>query len=379
MTGAPSIPDRSTPVIVGISGGVDSAVAALLLRRAGIPVQGLFMSNWDEDDAYCTVSADFQDARAVCRELGIPLHRVSFAEEYRQRVFADFLVEHRKGRTPNPDVLCNREIKFGVCLAYARRLGGECLATGHYARRVDGTDGPALLKGVDPGKDQSYFLHAIGRAELARAIFPLGELPKAEVRAMAREAGLPVHDKRDSTGICFIGERPFREFLARHIDPTPGPIESDSGERLGEHAGLAFHTIGQRSGLGIGGRASRPESPWYAAIKDTARNVLVVVQGHDHPLLMSIGLESERAHWLVDPPVCPFDATVKLRHRHPDQSALVTPLPDGRLRVDFAEPQRAVAAGQSVVIYSGERCLGGAVIERTIPLPRRGAAGGVTV
>ena len=379
MTDTLEIPDRATSVVVGISGGVDSAVAALRLRRAGVAVQGLFMSNWDEDDAYCTVSADFQDARAICRELGIPLHRVSFAEEYRQRVFADFLAEHRKGRTPNPDVLCNREIKFGVCLAYARRLGGELLATGHYARRRDLADGPALLRGVDPGKDQSYFLHAVGRAELARAIFPLGGLPKAEVRAMAREAGLPVHDKPDSTGICFIGERPFREFLARHIDPRPGPIESDTGERLGQHAGLAFHTVGQRSGLGVGGRASRPEAPWYAALKDMDRNVLVVVQGHDHPLLMSVGLESGPAHWLAAPPTGAFDATVKLRYRQSDQAARITPRPDGCLHVDFAAPQRAVTAGQSVVIYAGDRCLGGAVIERTIPLLRRGAAVGGAV
>jgi len=379
MTDTREIPDRATSVVVGISGGVDSAVAALRLRRAGVAVQGLFMSNWDEDDAYCTVSADFQDARAICRELGIPLHRVSFTEEYRQRVFADFLAEHRKGRTPNPDVLCNREIKFGVCLAYARRLGGELLATGHYARRLDAADGAALLRGVDPGKDQSYFLHAVGRAELARAIFPLGGLPKAEVRAMAREAGLPVHDKPDSTGICFIGERPFREFLTRHIDPRPGPIESDTGERLGQHAGLAFHTVGQRSGLGVGGRASRPEAPWYAALKDMNRNVLVVVQGHDHPLLMSVGLESGPAHWLTAAPTEAFDATVKLRYRQSDQAARITPQPDGRLHVDFAEPQRAVTAGQSVVIYSGDRCLGGAVIERTIPLMRRGAGVGGAV
>lgn len=373
------LPGRSTSVIVGISGGVDSAVAALRLRRAGVAVQGLFMSNWDEDDAYCTVSADFQDARAVCGELGIALHRVSFAAEYRAQVFADFLAEHRAGRTPNPDVLCNREIKFGVCLAYVRRLGGDCLATGHYARRFDAEDGPALCKAVDPGKDQSYFLHAVGRAELGRAIFPLGGLPKTEVRAMAREAGLPVHDKPDSTGICFIGERPFREFLAKHIDPRPGPIESDTGELLGQHTGLAFHTIGQRSGLGVGGRADRPEAPWYAALKDIARNALVVVQGHDHPLLMSVGLESGRAHWLTAPPTAAFEATVKLRYRQADQRARITPLPDGRLHVDFAEPQRAVTAGQSVVIYAGERCLGGAVIERTIPLMRRGAAVGGAV
>jgi tRNA-specific 2-thiouridylase len=376
VASAIDIPDRSVPVIVGISGGVDSAVAALRLRRAGAQVQGLFMSNWDEDDAYCSVAADFQDARAVCRELGIPLHRVSFAEEYRQRVFADFLAEHRAGRTPNPDVLCNREIKFGVCLAYARRLGGELLATGHYARRVDDAAGAGLHKGVDPGKDQSYFLHAVGRAELARAIFPIGGLPKPEVRAMAREAGLPVHDKPDSTGICFIGERPFREFLARHLDARPGPIESDDGEHLGEHMGLAFHTLGQRSGLGIGGRSQRPEAPWYAAAKDPVRNVLVVVQGHDHPLLMSTELESGPAHWLVEPPRAAFDAAVKLRHRQADQPARVTPLADGRLRVEFATPQRAATPGQSVVVYAGERCLGGAVIERTVPLVRRGAAVG---
>ena len=374
-----NLPDRSVPVIVGISGGVDSAVAALRMRRAGLQVQGLFMSNWDEDDAYCSVAADFQDARAVCRELGIPLHRVSFAAEYRERVFAAFLAEHRAGRTPNPDVLCNREIKFGVCLAYARRLGGEMLATGHYARRLDDTSGPGLYKASDADKDQTYFLHAVGRAELGRALFPIGELTKGEVRALAREAGLPVHDKPDSTGICFIGERPFREFLSRYVATRPGPILSDAGERLGEHAGLAFHTLGQRSGLGIGGRAGRDEAPWYAAAKDTARNALVVVQGHDHPLLMSTGLESGAAHWLADAPRAGFDATVRLRHRQTEQLARVSPRADGSLRVEFATPQRAVTPGQSVVVYAGERCLGGAVIERTVPLVRRGATVGGAV
>lgn len=352
-------------VIVGLSGGVDSAVAALLLRRQGLEVHGLFMSNWDEDDTYCTSAADFQDARRVCEELGIPLHRASFAEEYRQRVFGNFLSEHRAGRTPNPDVLCNREIKFGVCLAHARRLGGEVLATGHYARQAAGPEGPELHKAVDLSKDQSYFLHAVGRDELARARFPLGELPKTEVRALARAAGLPVHDKPDSTGICFIGERPFREFLAQHLPDQPGPIETDGGIRVGEHRGLAYHTLGQRSGLLIGGQAGFPEQPWYVAAKDAARNTLVVVQGHDHPLLMSTELESEPAHWLVERLTRPFHAMVKLRYRQADQAAWIEPLSDGRLRARFAAPQRAVTPGQSMVIYSGTRCLGGAVIERT--------------
>jgi tRNA-specific 2-thiouridylase len=350
-------------VIVGVSGGVDSAVAALLALRAGHEVEGLFMANWDADDAYCTIAQDFQDARAVCRELGIPLHKVDFAAEYREQVFEHFLAEHRAGRTPNPDILCNREIKFGVCLRHARRLGADRLATGHYARRVEGPEGPELHKGLDRNKDQSYFLHALSRDQLAAAMFPIGDLEKREVRRLAREAGLPVHDKKDSTGICFIGERPFREFLAQHLPDSPGPIEDAAGTVLGTHRGLAFHTLGQRGGLGIGGLRDRDDAPWYVARKDAARNALVVVQDRDHPLLLGRHLLTAPAHWSAPPPDRPFAAHAKIRYRQADQACSVTPLADGRLQLDFAEAQRAITPGQSAVLYAGDRCLGGAVIE----------------
>jgi tRNA-specific 2-thiouridylase len=360
-------------VIVGLSGGVDSAVAALLLVRAGHDVQGLFMSNWDDDDSYCTQADDFQDARAVAAELGIPLHRVNFAAEYRERVFADFLREYAAGRTPNPDVLCNREIKFGVCLRHARRLGGEYLATGHYAAVAAAADGVALFKARDAAKDQSYFLHAVERADLGHAVFPLGGLLKSEVRQLAREAGLPVHDKPDSTGICFIGERPFREFLQQHLPARPGPILAPDGECIGEHVGLPYYTLGQRGGLQIGGRAGADEAPWYVAAKDATRNALVVVQGHDHPLLLSGALETGRMHWLAPARSDRFAAGVKLRYRQTDQDGRILPLPGGRLRIEFTVAQRAATPGQFAVLYDGERCLGGAVIEQTFPLIRDSA------
>ena len=350
--------------IVGLSGGVDSAVAALCLKEQGWEVQGLFMSNWEEDeDGYCTAAEDFQDARAVAHELGIPLHRVSFAAEYRERVFEHFLCEHRAGRTPNPDVLCNREIKFGVALRYAERLGAECFATGHYARLVSGAGGPELHKARDAAKDQSYFLHAVERRELARTLMPIGELEKSEVRARAREAGLPVFDKPDSTGICFIGERPFREFLGQFVAERPGPIETGDGEALGEHRGLSFYTLGQRAGLNIGGRPGRPELPWYVAAKDPRRNALIVVQGQDHPLLLSAALTTGPLHWLSRPRAEPFACAVKVRYRQADQRARLEPLPDGAARIVFERPQRAVTPGQYAVVYEGERCLGGGVIE----------------
>jgi tRNA-uridine 2-sulfurtransferase len=354
-------------VVVGLSGGVDSAVAALLLKEQGYDVHGLFMSNWDEDDddAYCTSAADYQDARAVARELAIPLHRVSFAAEYRQRVFDYFLAEQRAGRTPNPDVLCNREIKFGVCLRYAERLGGDLFATGHYARIAQGQEGPDLLKALDGSKDQSYFLHAVERQQLARVLMPVGELQKHEVRERARRAGLPVFDKPDSTGICFIGERPFRDFLARFLRDQPGPIETPEGERLGTHRGLAFYTLGQREGLMIGGQKGRNEAPWYVAVKDSARNALVVVQGHDHALLSSRALTTGPFHWLTSPPASVLRCTVKVRYRQADQEATLHPQADGSATISFEQPQRAVTPGQYAVAYDGDRCLGGAVIEQT--------------
>ncbi len=349
-----------------MSGGVDSAVAALLLRRAGHDVHGLYMSNWDDDDAHCTDAQDFQDARAVAAELGIPLHRVSFADEYRARVFDYFLTEYRAGRTPNPDVLCNREIKFGVCLGYAQRLGARRFATGHYARLRQTARGPELLKARDAGKDQSYFLHAVERAHFERVLFPLGELTKAEVRDIAREAGLPVFDKPDSTGICFIGERPFREFLSRYIPAAPGDIVTESGEVIGRHRGLAFYTLGQRGGLEIGGRAGHDEQAWYVAAKDLPRNRLVAVQGHDHPMLVSRALATGPCNWLVRPAVPEFDSQIKVRYRQADQHCRASIDGAGALRVRFDEPQRAVTPGQFAVLYDGDLCLGGGVIENTV-------------
>ncbi|HXZ59555.1 MAG TPA: tRNA 2-thiouridine(34) synthase MnmA [Steroidobacteraceae bacterium] len=375
MAAAPS-PPADCRVIIALSGGVDSAVAALLLKEQGYDVQGLFMSNWEEsaDDIWCTASQDFQDARAVAERLAIPLHRVSFAAEYRARVFEHFLAEHRAGRTPNPDVLCNREIKFGVALQYARRLGAARLATGHYARLVEGAGGIELHKACDAAKDQSYFLHAVAPAQLGQTLMPLGELEKRAVRERARRAGLPVFDKPDSTGICFIGERPFREFLERFLPRAPGPVESPDGERLGTHRGLAFYTLGQRGGLGLGGRQGRAEQPWYVAAKDAVRNALIVVQGHDHPLLSSTTLTTGRWHWLTPPPAATLRCTVKVRYRQLDQRARLTPRPDGTVHLEFAEQQRAVTPGQYAVAYDGSRCLGGAVIEAVAPPLRRFAA-----
>ncbi len=348
-----------------MSGGVDSAVAALLLCRAGYDVHGLYMSNWDEDDDYCTSAQDFQDARASASELGIPLHRVSFASDYRARVFDYFLGEYRAGRTPNPDVLCNREIKFGICLDYAARLGGRRFATGHYARLDHAPDGPVLRKARDLEKDQSYFLHAVDRAHFANVLFPLGEFTKAEVRALAREAGLPVYDKPDSTGICFIGERPFREFLSRYIPTSPGNIVNENGEVVGRHRGLSFYTLGQRGGLEIGGRAGAREEAWYVAAKDLRRNELVAVQGHDHPLLVSRALTTGPCNWLVQREANEFDSAIKVRYRQADQACHATVGADETIRVRFSEPQRAVTPGQFAVLYDGDRCLGGGVIEHT--------------
>ncbi|MFM1885955.1 MAG: hypothetical protein RL026_1112 [Pseudomonadota bacterium] len=357
---------KTGKVIVALSGGVDSAVAALLLRRQGYEVEGLFMNNWEEDDsAYCTSAQDYQDARAVAAELGIPLHRVDLSEAYRQRVFRHFLDEYAAGRTPNPDILCNREIKFGDCLAHARRLGMQYLATGHYARIEQWPEGPVLLKGVDSGKDQSYFLHAVRRPDFAQVLMPLGGFHKSEVRDLARSAGLPVHAKRDSTGICFIGERPFRQFLEGYLSTSAGPIQTLDGERLGEHQGLSFYTLGQRSGLALGGRKGHAEAPWYVVAKDRARNVLVVAQGENHPALFSRRARVAQANWLCPVAAQGFPAGVRYRYRQPDQRAWVEVLEGGEVMVTAEEPQRAVTPGQSAVFYAGERCLGGGVIVET--------------
>ncbi len=353
-------------VVVGLSGGVDSAVAAMLLKDAGADVHALHMTNWEDDDGYCTAAADLQDARQVCEALGIPLHHVNFAREYREHVFAYFLSEYRAGRTPNPDVFCNREIKFGAFRRYAKRLGGSLLATGHYARATTLGGEARLLKGRDAGKDQSYFLHAVEAEALAETVFPLGGLLKSEVRALARDRALPVFDKKDSTGICFIGERPFREFLSRYLEAEPGPIRTPDGRVLGEHAGLPYYTIGQRQGLGIGGREDAGEAPWYVAGKDAASNALIVVQA-DHPLLYSDRLTAARPSWIGAAPAAlavggTLECAAKVRYRQPDQACRVRAVAGG-LCVIFERPQRAVAPGQFVVFYAGERCLGGAIIE----------------
>jgi tRNA-specific 2-thiouridylase len=374
----PNSPSEGT-VIVGMSGGVDSAVAALLLRDAGFSVQGLFMSNWDDEDAYCTTAADFQDARRVCEILGIALHRVSFADQYRERVFSLFLREYAAGRTPNPDVLCNREIKFGICLEYMQRLGAAWIATGHYAQVRHTSPYPELLKAVDSAKDQSYFLHSVAVSALSKTLFPLGGLKKAEVRAMAHAAGLPVFDKPDSTGICFIGERPFQEFLSRHLRTEPGPIETADGRVLGEHSGLPLYTLGQRSGLKIGGRAGAAAGPWYVADKVMARNALIVVQDQNHPLLLSNVFSIEQMQWIN-----PADAgdeikcTVKTRYRQNDLDCVLRSSRSGGWRVALARPARAVTPGQYAVFYQRERCLGGGIIAARFNSELAPAAGRIT-
>lgn len=359
----------SKRVVVALSGGVDSAVAAWLLLQQGFEVECLHMSNWDEDDGYCNAAADLQDAHGVCDRLGVPLHRVSFAHEYRDMVFADFLRETEAGRTPNPDVLCNREIKFGLMRRYARRLGAGGLATGHYARLDQIGNRPALLKGRDRQKDQSYFLHAVDAADFAGVMFPLGELSKAAVRDLARRAGLAVAGKRDSTGICFIGERPFAQFLGRYLAPRPGPIVTETGAVIGEHLGLHFHTLGQRKGLGIGGVPSADDAPWYVAEKRPGTNELCVVQGHNHPALFSDWLSAGPMHLIGPEPTewrarGKLECQVKTRYRQSDQPCMLIRTGNGGSYVLFDQPQRAVTPGQYAVFYLGERCLGGARIER---------------
>jgi tRNA-specific 2-thiouridylase len=367
-------------VIVGMSGGVDSAVAALLLRDAGYSVQGLFMSNWDEDDGYCTMAADFQDARRVCEILGLPLHSVSFAQQYRERVFKFFLSEYAAGRTPNPDVLCNREIKFGICLEYMQRLGADWIATGHYAQVRHTSPYPELLKAADAAKDQSYFLHSVAVSALSKTLFPLGGLQKPQVRAMAHAAGLPVFDKPDSTGICFIGERPFQEFLSQHLRTEPGPIETADGRILGEHAGLALYTLGQRAGLKIGGRAGAAAAPWYVADKVMTRNALIVVQDQNHPLLLSDAFGVEQMHWINpgDATELPLECSVKTRYRQNDLPCVVRASGGECVRVTLERAARSVTPGQYAVFYQGDRCLGGGIIAsrfNSVPAP---AAGRIT-
>lgn len=358
----------SGPVMVGLSGGVDSSVAALLLLEQGYRVEGLFMKNWEEDDDadYCAAAADLEDAAVVAETLGIPLHRVNFSTEYWDRVFAYFLREYRAFRTPNPDVLCNKEIKFRAFLEHALGLGAERIATGHYARIRCDEQACHLERAADSEKDQTYFLHLLDQKQLRRSLFPLGTLHKQEVRRLARRAGFLTAEKKDSTGICFIGERRFRDFLARFVPQDPGPIETPEGVAIGEHRGLAYYTIGQRQGLGIGGVAGKPDAPWFVASKEPGRNALILVQGHGHPLLMSAGLDATGLHWIAGKPPAepPLDCLLRLRHGQHLQKCTITEIRGERCHVRFDQPQRAAAPGQAVVFYSGEECLGGAVIER---------------
>ena len=359
---------RKQSVVVGLSGGVDSAVSAFLLKQQGFEVAGLFMKNWEDDDdnEYCASNIDFVDAAAVADVLGIEVEHVNFAAEYKDRVFAEFLREYQAGRTPNPDVLCNAEIKFKAFLDHALRLGAEYIATGHYARVRDVAGRFELLKGLDPAKDQSYFLHRLNQSQLARTLFPVGELKKTEVRRIAAEIGLPNAKKKDSTGICFIGERPFREFLNRYLSHAPGDIEDERGRRIGRHVGLSFYTLGQRQGLGIGGLKGRADAagehaPWFVARKDLERNVLVVVQGHAHTALLSSQLKADDVSWVAGAAPPAGRLAAKTRYRQADALCDFSPAAGG-FSLSFDEPQWAVTPGQSAVVYDGEVCLGGGVI-----------------
>lgn len=362
-------------IVVGLSGGVDSAVTAHLLKEQGHEVVGIFMKNWEDDDdsEYCSSNVDFIDAASVADVLGIEIEHVNFAADYKDRVFAEFLREYQAGRTPNPDVLCNAEIKFKAFLDHAMRLGAEKIATGHYARvRLNEVTGRhELLKGLDPAKDQSYFLHRLNQQQLSKTLFPVGELRKTEVRRIADEIGLPNAKKKDSTGICFIGERPFREFLNRYISKEPGPIKDERGRRIGEHQGLSFYTLGQRQGLGIGGvkqkgaqRGAGEHAPWFVARKDVESNTLWVVQGHEHPWLLSPALEADDASWVAGDAPSNGAYAAKARYRQADAACRLGDGADGAFRLEFADPQWAVTPGQSAVLYDGEVCLGGGVIAR---------------
>ena len=356
-------------VIVGMSGGVDSSVAAYLLLQQGCKVEGLFMKNWEEDDGteYCTALEDMADAQSICDNLGIPLHTANFAAEYWDNVFEHFLHEYKAGRTPNPDVLCNKEIKFKAFLEYACELGADYIATGHYAQRSEDLQSAKLMKGLDANKDQSYFLHAVSGKQLAKTLFPIGAMEKPQVRQIAEQQGFINHNKKDSTGICFIGERRFSDFLEQYIPAKPGKIITDSGDVIGDHRGLMFYTLGQRQGIGIGGLKDHTESPWYVVKKDLEKNTLVVAQGNNHPLLFTQSLNCSKVDWVSGTaPALPFRCTAKTRYRQPDQACIIKNQPEGRgYLVSFANKQRAVTPGQSVVFYDTLNCLGGGVIEST--------------
>jgi len=353
-------------IIVGMSGGVDSSVSALLLKQQGFEVEGLFMKNWEEDDTeeYCSATVDLADAQQVCDRLDIPLHTVNFSSEYWDHVFEYFLQEYRSGRTPNPDIMCNREIKFKAFLEHAQTLGAQRIATGHYVRSRNQNNETQLLKGFDVDKDQSYFLYALNQHQISHAMFPIGELEKVEVRGLAEKHKFSVFDKKDSTGICFIGERKFKDFLQRFIPAQPGIIQSIDGESLGEHSGLMYYTLGQRQGLGIGGIAQGSDSPWYVVEKQLATNILVVAQGHDHPRLYNSVCAIGKLHWINEPEInLPYPCSAKIRYRQQDEVCNIISIDDASAVVRFETPQRAITPGQALVFYQQDICLGGGTIE----------------
>ena len=364
MSAAP-LPQPGQRIIVGMSGGVDSSVTALLLKQQGYDVQGVFMKNWEGDDteSHCAAEDDLRDARQVCETLGIPLQGVNFADQYWDRVFEYFLQEYRASRTPNPDILCNREIKFKAFLDYALAQGADYIATGHYARIGHDGERYTLLRGKDTNKDQSYFLYTLGQTQLARSLFPIGELEKNRVRELAQQHHLITYNKKDSTGICFIGERDFRAFLKRYLPAQPGEIQTPGGKRLGRHEGLMYYTLGQRQGLGIGGVKGHEGAVWYVADKDLNNNTLIVVDSHDHPLLYSQALGAIDLHWVSgEAPSLPLTCSAKTRYRQQDAACRIEAADDNRYVVQFESPQWAVTPGQSVVFYQGEVCLGGGII-----------------
>lgn len=364
---------EETKVIVGMSGGVDSSVSAYLLKEQGYQVEGLFMKNWEEDDTdeYCAAAEDLKDAQAICDKLGIKLHTINFATEYWDNVFEYFLAEYKAGRTPNPDIMCNKEIKFKAFLEFAcEDLQADFIATGHYVQREFRDGKWVMVRGLDNNKDQSYFLYTLDEKQLSQTLFPVGHIEKPEVRAIAEKAGLITHNKKDSTGICFIGERKFKDFLAQYLPAQPGVIESAEGEEVGRHDGLMYHTLGQRKGLRIGGLANAGEEPWYVVEKDLLRNVLIVGQGHNHPRLFSKGLIANQLHWVDRQELsAPIRCTVKTRYRQQDVACTVTALDGeqaGNYQIDFEEQQSSVTPGQSVVFYQGDVCLGGGIIDTLI-------------
>jgi tRNA-uridine 2-sulfurtransferase len=361
--------NKNIKVIIGMSGGVDSSVSALLLKAAGYQVEGVFMKNWEEDDTdeYCAAAEDLKDAQAVADKIGIPLRSINFAAEYWDNVFEYFLEEYKAGRTPNPDIMCNKEIKFKAFLDYAKLLGADYIATGHYTQRTTENGQHYMLRGLDDNKDQTYFLYTIGQEQLAKTLFPVGHIEKPLVRKIAEEYELITANKKDSTGICFIGERKFSDFLAQYLPAQPGPIETDTGENIGEHQGLMYHTLGQRKGLGIGGLKNSDEAPWFVLEKDVSRNTLIVGQGHDHPKLLKQTLIAIDPHWVDNQALTQAkQCSAKIRYRQQDSACTVHPIENGRLRVEFKQPQRAITPGQSIVFYDNQRCLGGAIIDAYI-------------